>query len=195
LDIGCATGEFLNYFKNNGWNCTGIEPAKDPRKYAIENFNLDVKAEEALDQLGPDTFDVITLWHVLEHVPNLNERLGQISKLLKPDGLLLIALPNHLSWDATYYKDFWAGFDVPRHLHHFSPDTVKLLLVKYNISIFDIKPMKFDAFYVSLLSEKYKTRSMKYLSAFCKGIKSNAAAKKNRNNYSSLIYLAKKQNA
>lgn len=195
LDIGCATGEFLNYFQNKDWDCSGIEPAENPRQFAIDNYKLDVKPEEALDTFAPESFDVITMWHVLEHVPKLNERIGQIKKLLKPDGLLVIALPNHLSWDAAHYQNYWAGYDVPRHLYHFSPQTVSTLLDKHQFTNFDSKPMKFDSFYVSLLSEKYKTGSMKFLSAFISGMKSNLSAKRRDNNYSSLIYLANKQMA
>jgi len=193
LDIGCATGEFLNVFQQKGWTCYGIEPAKNPRDFAIENYNLDVRDENAINNFDKETFDVITMWHVLEHVPKLNERIEQIYKLLKPDGLLLIALPNYLSWDAKFYEAFWAGYDVPRHLYHFSSKTVSLLLNKHGFSVTEIKPMKFDSFYVSLLSEKYKHGNMKYFSAFSNGLKSNFAAKKDANNYSSLIYLANKK--
>ncbi len=193
LDIGCATGEFLNVFQQKGWECFGIEPSKNPRDFAIENYKLDVKPEEEIEKLGSGNFDVITLWHVLEHVPKLNERIEQIYNLLKPDGLLLIALPNYLSWDSKFYDAFWAGYDVPRHLYHFSPNTISSLLNKHKFSISEIRPMKFDSFYVSLLSEKYKHGSLRYFSAFTKGLKSNFEAKKEQHNYSSLIYLAKKK--
>lgn len=195
LDIGCATGEFLHYFKNQGWVTIGIEPAEQPRKFAIENYSLEVKPEETIGKLNPGSFDVITMWHVLEHVPDLNQRMKEIHRLLKDDGLLTIALPNYLSWDANHYKGFWAGYDIPRHLYHFTPNTISKLLKKFNFSLIETIPMKFDAFYVSLLSEKYATGKMNYLKAFLNGWHSNRQAKKHENNYSSLIYLAKKQNA
>lgn len=195
LDIGCATGEFLHHFKTRGWQTMGIEPADQPRNFAIENYGLEVKPEESISNLEPESFDVITMWHVLEHVPDLNTRIKQIYRLLKPDGFLLIALPNYLSWEARHYKTYWAGYDVPRHLYHFTPDTISLLLKKYSFTISNIIPMKFDAFYVSLLSEKYISGTLNYLSAFINGIKSNREASKRTNNYSSLIYLAQKQNA
>lgn len=194
LDVGCATGEFLHHFKNRGWKTLGIEPAEQPRKFAIDNYSLKVKSEESITVLKDESFDVITMWHVLEHVPELNQRMKEIRRLLKPDGLLLIALPNYLSWDGQHYKNFWAGYDVPRHLYHFTPDTISLLLEKFHFSVFKIIPMKFDAFYVSLLSEKYATGKLNYTKAFFNGIKSNRHAKKQGHNYSSLIYLAKKQN-
>lgn len=192
LDIGCATGEFLNYFKLKGWNCMGIEPAENPRNYAIENYHLEVKTEDALDNFTKESFDVITMWHVLEHVPNLKERIQQIERLLKPDGLLIIALPNYLSWDAKHYETFWAGYDVPRHLYHFSQQSISTFLLKYHFSIFNTIPLKFDSFYVSLLSEKYKTGKMNFVNAFFNGLKSNLYAKWRGMAYSSLIYLAKK---
>ncbi len=194
LDIGCATGEFLNHFKNHAWETKGIEPAEEPRNFAINNFHLDVKPEELLNELAEDSFDVISMWHVLEHVPDLNERMQQISRLLKKNGLLVIALPNYQSWDGQHYQNYWAGYDVPRHLYHFSEKTITALLDKYNFSMIKKVPMKFDSFYVSLLSEKYKSGKLKYSSAFLNGLKSNMHAKKHGNNFSSLIYLSKFQN-
>jgi 2-polyprenyl-3-methyl-5-hydroxy-6-metoxy-1,4-benzoquinol methylase len=194
LDIGSATGEFLHYFKKKNWEVAGIEPAEEPRQYSIQNYGLKVFPEEKMDPLPACQFDVITLWHVLEHVPDLNQRMEQISKQLAPDGLLVIALPNHLSWDAHHYGYCWAGYDVPRHLYHFTPDTISKLLLKYHFEIIETEPLKFDAFYVGLLSEKYKSGKSNFMAAFRNGIKSNNFAKKHGGNYSSLIYLAKKQN-
>jgi SAM-dependent methyltransferase len=194
LDIGCATGEFLNHFKKQGWETLGIEPAEQPREFAIKNYGLEVLPEASIHNLQNDSLDVITMWHVLEHVPDLNARIEQIKKLLKPDGLLVIALPNYLSWDAQFYKEFWAGYDVPRHLYHFSPDSVSRLLQKFDFKVFDQVPLKFDAFYVSLLSEKYKSGKLNYINAFLNGLKSNRAARKSGNQYSSLIYLAENNN-
>lgn len=194
LDIGCATGEFLNQFKKHGWKTKGIEPADEPRQFAIENYHLDVQPEEALNEFYEDSFDVISMWHVLEHVPDLKERMEQIRRILKKDGLLVIALPNYLSWDGQHYQDYWAGYDVPRHLYHFTQKTITELLARYSLSIFKTVPLKFDSFYVSLLSEKYKTGKLIYPKAFFNGLKSNAQAGKHKNNYSSLIYLARFQN-
>lgn len=193
LDIGCATGEFLHHFKKRGWITKGIEPASEPRSYAIKNFGLDVSGEHGLKSLKNKSFDVITLWHVLEHVPKLNERVEQIKLILKDDGIAVIALPNLLSWDAKYYEKFWAAYDVPRHLYHFSKKTIGLLMQQHHLKVVDSIPMKFDSFYVSLLSEKYKSGKVNYFNALKNGIKSNFYAKKNENNYSSIIYIIKKQ--
>lgn len=193
LDIGCGTGEFLYYMKNKGWKTLGIEPAEKPRNFAIENYQLDIKPEEEIKQIVPKTFDLITMWHVLEHIPDLNQRIEQIYSILKDDGILIIAIPNYLSLDALYYKNFWAGFDVPRHLYHFSPATISKILSKHHFVITDTFPMKFDSFYVSLLSEKYKTGKQNYFTAFINGLKSNLHAKNYGGNYSSLIYMVKKR--
>lgn len=185
---------FCTISTKKNWTVTGIEPAETPRGFSIETYGLHVLQEEKIDQLPAGHFDVVTLWHVLEHVPDLNGRMEQISKLLAPDGLLVIALPNHLSWDAQHYGNYWAGYDVPRHLYHFTPDTISKLLSKHGFEIFKTEPMKFDAYYVSLLSEKYQSGKSNFLAAFRNGLKSNKSAKHRNANYSSLIYLAKKIN-
>ena len=192
LDVGCGTGEVLKYFTDKGWSTKGIEPSDAARLYATNSLKLSVKKEEYISDIPRKSFDVITMWHVLEHVPRLNKRMEELFSILKDDGVLLIALPNHNSWDAKYYSSYWAAWDLPRHLYHFSKDTFSILAKKHNFKIQEIRPMKFDAFYVSLLSEKYKTKKMNYTKAFTQGLKSNKWAKKNEANYSSLIYILKK---
>jgi 2-polyprenyl-3-methyl-5-hydroxy-6-metoxy-1,4-benzoquinol methylase len=137
---------------------------------------------------------VITLWHVLEHVPDLNKRIEQIKRLLAKNGLIVIALPNSESWDAEFYREYWAAWDVPRHFYHFSKSTFSLLMKNHELEIFSIHPMKFDSFYISLLSEKYKNVKPNFLSAFFNGLRSNISANRRGNNHSSLIYLIKNQN-
>ena len=192
LDIGCGTGEFLFFCNQKGFETTGIEPGEKPRKYANTKYQLNVLDETQIDILGHSNYDIITLWHVLEHVHLLNERMNKIVDLLKPDGTLIIAVPNSNSWDALYYKNFWAAYDLPRHLYHFSQDTMKFLLHQHNLEISRIVPMKLDAFYISLLSEKYLHGKQNYLRAFINGIRSNNFARMNKNEYSSLIYVIKK---
>lgn len=194
LDIGCGTGEFLNFMNRQGWKTTGIEPAASPREFAKQHYNLDIFDEIELDNLPTGGFDVISLWHVLEHVPDLNNRIDQLKRLLTKDGLLVIALPNCESWDAVFYQEYWAAWDVPRHFYHFSKSAFSLLIKNHELDIFSIHPMKFDAFYISLLSEKYKQGKAKLLNALINGLRSNFSANRKGNNYSSLIYLIKKQN-
>ncbi|NQY31191.1 MAG: class I SAM-dependent methyltransferase [Flavobacteriaceae bacterium] len=190
LDIGCGTGDFLSASKNNGWSVTGIEPNKTARDKANSKTEHKVFDTSKLENLPVDSFDVITLWHVLEHLPNLEEQIHLFKKLLKPNGTLIIAVPNHKSFDAIHYKEFWAAYDVPRHLWHFSQSSIKNLFGKFQIKLIKTVPMKFDSFYVSLLSEKYKTGKQNPFKAFWIGFRSNLKAK-HTSEYSSLIYVFK----
>ena len=165
LDIGCATGQFLNYLSKHGWKTTGIVPDEKTRERAISEFGLQVFPEEQLYVLRKSSFDVITMWHVLEHVSGLNDRLDQIRNLLKPGGTFIVAVPNSNSYDAKKYGIHWAGYDLPRHLYHFTMEDIKTLIEKYGFKIVKMYPMRFDAFYVSLLSEKYKSGKMRWLPA------------------------------
>jgi 2-polyprenyl-3-methyl-5-hydroxy-6-metoxy-1,4-benzoquinol methylase len=190
LDIGCATGQFLNYMSEHGWKTTGIEPDEKTRAKAISEYGLHIFPEEKLNSFSKSSFDVITMWHVLEHVADLKGRMEQLKNLLKPQGTLIIAVPNCDAYDAKKYGKFWAGYDLPRHLYHFTKSDIKLLVEKYGFTIVNILPMKFDAFYVSLLSEKYKSGKMRWLPALWNGFWSNL----NSGQYlghSSLIYVIK----
>ena len=190
LDIGCATGQFLNYMSEHGWNATGIEPDEKTRSRAISEYGLKVFPEEQLNILEKSSFDIITMWHVLEHVSELNLRMNQLKDLLKPEGTLIIAVPNCNSYDAKIYGKFWAGYDLPRHLYHFAKEDMKLLLENHGFTIVNIMPMRFDAFYVSLLSEKYKSGKMRWLPALWNGFWSNMKSGE-KNGHSSLIYMIK----
>lgn len=187
LDVGAGTGDFLKVCKNDGWKITGIEPSEKARDFA-KNKNIPLLKE--ISETENKQFDVITLWHVLEHIPNLVEYIQYLKKLLKPNGVLIIAVPNHKSYDAAYYKDYWAAFDVPRHLWHFSKTSISKLFSMVDMNIEKILPMKFDSYYVSLLSEKYKTKKSKPIKAFFIGFTSNLKAKRS-GEYSSLIYIIK----
>lgn len=192
LDIGCGTGEFLKTFKDAKWETTGIEPSEDARKMAIQNYGLDVKGEEGLKDLAPESFDVITMWHVLEHVPHLNERIDDLKRLLKPKGIIVVAVPNCSSLDAKKYGAHWAAYDVPRHLYHFIPKDIETLFRKHGFTVFRTLPMVFDSFYVSMLSEKYKSDKSGIISALWTGLRSNISALKSGKTYSSQIYLIRK---
>lgn len=191
LDIGCGTGDFLATAQKAGWEIQGVEPDAGARVIANKKTSNSVKDVEALEDFANASFDVITLWHVLEHLPNLDEQIKILDKLLKPEGTLILAVPNFKSYDATHYKEFWAAYDVPRHFWHFSQDTISKLFSKVGMHVVQTKPMIFDSYYVSLLSEKYKSGKMKMLSAFFTGFISNRKAKRS-GEYSSLIYILKK---
>jgi 2-polyprenyl-3-methyl-5-hydroxy-6-metoxy-1,4-benzoquinol methylase len=193
LDIGCGTGEFIFYCRKKGFDVSGIEPGIKPANFARSKYLLEVYEEARLDILSLPEFDVITLWHVLEHVHLLHERMNKIVEIMKPGGTLIIAVPNSDSWDAFYYGKFWAAYDLPRHLYHFSQETMEILARMHSLKIEKIIPMKLDAFYISLLSEKYAKGKPNYFKMVINGIRSNNFAKKNGKNYSSLIFILKKE--
>lgn len=188
LDIGCGTGEFLLHAKNKGWQTYGFEPSAQARGLA-QNKGIHLVSDTK--DIKSASLDVITMWHVLEHVSDLDKQIKELRRLLKPDGVLLVAVPNYESYDAKYYGKFWAAYDVPRHLWHFSRSSIVQLFAKYNFSIQGLYPLVFDSFYVSLLSEEYKTGKKNWLKAFWIGLKSNVRAKSNLN-YSSITYIFEK---
>jgi SAM-dependent methyltransferase len=188
LDYGCGTGMFLKVCADAGWKSFGFEPDEDAKKLA-EGKDLSVATSK--EDLTGNKYDIISLWHVLEHVTDLDPTLQFFSKNIADVGRLIIAVPNYTSADAKHYKEFWAGYDVPRHIYHFEINTLKKLLGNYGFSLEETKPMKFDSYYVSMLSEKYKTGFMNYLTAFLNGFKSNIVAK-DPSQYSSVIYIFKK---
>ena len=187
LDVGSGTGDFLATCKKDGWNVFGVEPNEKAREFSSKKM---VDTTSDLSFVREDQFDVITLWHVLEHVENLLEYIETLKKKLKPNGVLIIAVPNYKSFDANYYKEFWAAYDVPRHLWHFSQESIKKLFAKVSMNVEKTLPMKFDSYYVSMLSEKYKYGKNRFLSAIYVGLLSNLKAK-TTSEYSSLIYLVK----
>lgn len=187
LDIGCGTGDFLHYCKQHGWIADGVEPNSKAKKIAEEKVGLHLKGR--IEEINAQ-YDVITMWHVLEHVPNLLEYIAKLKLLLKENGVLIVAVPNHKSYDATYYNEYWAAYDVPRHLWHFSKKSMSVLFDKVEMKVEKIRPMYFDSFYVSLLSEKYKTGSNNFIKAFFIGLLSNLKAISTKE-YSSLIYIIK----
>lgn len=191
LDVGCGTGDFLKVAGDDGWKIFGIEPNDDARSIANNKINGAVIHTSKIPDLKIESFDVITLWHVLEHLPDFEDQVSLYKKLLKPDGFLIIAVPNFKSYDALKYGKHWAAYDVPRHLYHFSQNSIKKLSAKLNFQLKQILPMKFDAYYVALLSEKYKFGKMNFLRATWSAWQSNMKAKRS-GEYSSLIYVLKK---
>ncbi|HVI43373.1 MAG TPA: class I SAM-dependent methyltransferase [Chitinophaga sp.] len=191
LDIGCGTGAFLHYMQTGGWNVTGLEPDENARKNAKSIYNIEPLPIDQLFSLPAASFDAITMWHVLEHVHELHHYLERIRVLLKPGGALLIAVPNYTSSDADHYGQHWAAYDVPRHLYHFSPASMEKLLLSHQIRVEKKHPMVFDGFYVSLLSEKYKTGKSRLVAGFFNGLRSYRKGLKNVEKCSSIVYECK----
>jgi 2-polyprenyl-3-methyl-5-hydroxy-6-metoxy-1,4-benzoquinol methylase len=187
LDIGAGTGHFLAKAKESGYSVLGLEPDEDARKVALSENGIELKDLSLLHGLE-ESFDIISMWHVLEHVYNLQTDLDKIVSLVNRKGVLIIAVPNYTSFDAQYYKEFWAAYDVPRHLYHFSPKSIIPLIESKGLKFEKMLPMKFDSYYVSMLSEKYRGGSM--LKALRIGFLSNSKAKEGLS--SSQIYIFRK---
>lgn len=192
LDVGCGTGLFLNSMKLAGWKLTGLEPDEYARSKASSLLREQVLPTSALFNLSEGSFDAITMWHVLEHVHQLHEYVSRLAKLLAINGKLIIAVPNYTSYDAGHFRENWAAYDVPRHLYHFSPASMKKLMKMHGLVVKRTKPMWFDSFYVSMLSEKYKTGRNNFISACWTGLVSNAITMVNREKCSSVIYIITK---
>lgn len=192
LDIGCGTGAFLHTMQQAGWQITGLEPDATARQKATELYGISPAAPDQLFQLQSGSFDAISMWHVLEHVHELHAYVKQLNNLLADNGRIFIAVPNYTSYDASAYAENWAAYDVPRHLYHFSPASMKGLLQQYGLKLLECKPMWFDSFYVSMLSEQYKNGKPGLLKASWQGLVSNLKTIGHPKNCSSVIYIAGK---
>ena len=192
LDIGAGTGAFVQFMNLHGWKSTGIEPDEKARDRALAHHDTTLLPTEEFDSFFPGSFNAISMWHVLEHVHDLHSYLHRVKELLKPGGLLFIAVPNYTSYDAMKYKANWAAYDVPRHLYHFSPASMRWLLRETGFQLSQIVPMWWDSFYISLLSEKYAGGHATMLNGFFTGVMSNMKAIIHKEKCSSLIYIAGK---
>ena len=184
LDIGCGTGDFLGYCKNKNWECLGLEPDQSARKLALKNNNIIAEDLSHLNKIESNSKDTITMWHVLEHVYNLNEDIQEYKRILKPGGHLVVAVPNCSSHDADHYQENWAALDLPIHLYHFQPKDINYLMQNHGMNLIKVLPMKF---------EKYKKGNIVF--GFWRGFVSNMKAKKTKNTYSSQIYVIQKPNS
>lgn len=191
LDIGSGTGTFVNTMEKAGWNVVGLEPDPEARAQAIKKYNSDIYPSDELFRLPEQTYSVITMWHVLEHVHQLDEYVERMRELLAPTGKLIIAVPNYKSKDASIYKEFWASYDVPRHLYHFSPNSMRMLMKRHNMRVIGIRRMWLDSFYISLLSEKYKKGF--FLKGIWNGLVSNVNAFLHKEQCSSLVYVIERE--
>lgn len=193
LDIGTGTGYFSHFMKEKGWRVSAIEKSAQARAFASEHFGLEVDAPEALSTYEKDSFDVITLWHVMEHLEHLNETWETLNLLLKERGILVIAVPNPNSFDADKYKEMWAAYDVPRHLWHFTPSAMQQFGAKHGFILTERHPMPFDAFYVSMLSEKYKKSRFPFIKGCITGVEAGLASLVKKEQSSSMIYIFRKK--
>ena len=188
LDIGSGTGAFIHTMRQAGWNVTGLEPDETARRNSENLYGILPQKTEELFTINT-RFDAITLWHVLEHVHSLHEYMEQFKKLLNPGGKIFIAVPNYTSYDADHYMEYWAAYDVPRHLYHFSPRSIEKLFALHSMKVVKMKPMWYDSVYVSMLSEKYKTGEPNAVKGAITGAISNIKTAFDITKCSSIIYI------
>ena len=193
LDYGTGTGYFANAMVRQGWNVNAIEKSPQARAFAKTNFQLEVEVETALKDYPSDTFDVVTLWHVMEHLEHLNEIWKTLHRILKKNGTLIVAVPNPNAYDAQKYKEWWAAYDVPRHLWHFAPPVMQQFGTKHGFTLEEQRPMPFDAFYVSMLTEKYKGSKISFVKGLWTGTFAWFHALRNKERSSSMIYVFRKK--
>lgn len=188
LDIGCGVGDFLHIAEHNGWQCTGVEPSEEAREIARQRIKGDLLYSEDLEQLPDQSFDLITMWHVLEHVDDLKWQVAQLQRLIKPEGRIVIAVPNYRSYDGRFYNAFWAAYDVPRHLNHFNKTVVTKIFKTSGLSLVSMDKLVWDAYYISFMSEQYKHHFMPLVRGVFRGLVSNAKARRS-GEWSSLVYV------
>lgn len=192
LDVGTGTGYFPFTMVQRGWNVEAVEKNAAAREFALKRFNLHVKEDEDLEASPDESFDAITLWHVMEHLEHLDKAWSTFDRLLKKNGVLVVAVPNCSSFDAAIYNKEWAAYDVPRHLWHFTPDTMKILGEKYGFKLEDYRPMPFDAFYVSMLTERNLKHSCSFVRGLWNGFRAYLHAMGHKELSSSIIYIFRK---
>lgn len=192
LDIGCGVGDFLHNAEKMGWNCTGIEPSEEAKSIAKQRTKANILESSELDRLQDDSFDVITMWHVLEHIDDLKWEMKQLQRLIKLNGRIVIAVPNYKSYDGQYYKELWAAYDVPRHLNHFNKTTIAKIFNSVGFDLVRTDKLKWDAYYISYMSEQYKHHSFPLIRGAFRGLISNGKAKRS-GEWSSKVYIFEKK--
>lgn len=192
LDIGCGVGDFLHTAEAQGWQCTGVEPSEEAKAIARQRTQAKLLSSEDQEQLPDASFDVITLWHVLEHVDDLRWQVAQLQRLIKPNGRIVIAVPNYKSYDGQFYKEHWAAYDVPRHLSHFNRITLAKILKTKDLKLVKTDKLKWDAYYISYMSEQYKIHKLPLVRGVYRGWLSNMKAKRS-GEWSSVVYIFEKK--
>lgn len=195
MDLGAGTGYFADYMQRQGWAVEAVEKDAGARAFAHERFGLDEQPLSVLDTYPEGSMDAITLWHVMEHIQRLEETWDLLHHLLTPSGVLVVAVPNWKSYDARRYGAYWAAYDVPRHLWHFTPATIQQIASHHGFIMAERRPLPLDAFYVSMLSERYMSHSFPMLRGFLTGLLAWANSLASKDRSSSMIYVFRKKTA
>ena len=192
LEIGCGVGDFLHTAEEHGWECIGVEPSEEAKAIATKRTKASILSSEELESLADEQFDLITMWHVLEHVDDLRWEMDQLQRLIKPHGRIVIAVPNYKSYDGQYYKEHWAAYDVPRHLNHFNRTVLTKMFKTKGLELKKMDKLKWDAYYISYMSEQYRINSLPLVRGAFRGLISNSKARKS-GEWSSLVYIFEKK--
>ena len=192
LEIGCGVGDFLHTAEEHGWECIGVEPSEEAKAIATKRTKASILSSEELESLADEQFDLITMWHVLEHVDDLRWEMAQLQRLIKPHGRIVIAVPNYKSYDGQYYKEHWAAYDVPRHLNHFNRTVLTKMFKTKGLELKKMDKLKWDAYYISYMSEQYRIHSLPLVRGAFRGLISNSKARKS-GEWSSLVYIFEKK--
>ena len=192
MDIGCGVGDFIHTAEEKAWQCIGVEPSDDAKTIAKTRVKADIIRSEELENLPDASFDLITMWHVLEHVDELRWQVTQLQRLIKPNGRIVIAVPNYKSYDGQYYKEHWAAYDVPRHLNHFNKQTITKIFKASGLELKKTDKLIWDAYYISYMSEQYKLHKFPLIKGAYRGLVSNCKARRS-GEWSSMVYIFEKK--
>ena len=192
LDIGCGVGDFIHTAELKGWECLGVEPSEDAKNIAKTRIKANIVNSKELEQMPDESFEVITMWHVLEHVDNLKWQIEQLERLIKENGRIVIAVPNYKSYDGQFYKNLWAAYDVPRHLSHFDKKTITKIFKSKDLELKKVDKLIWDAYYISYMSEQYKHHTLALLRGAYRGLMSNLKARRS-GEWSSMVYIFEKK--
>lgn len=193
LDYGAGIGYFAHAMKEADWDVTAIDKSPQARQSAKQNLGINIEPEEYLSTIEDGTFDVITMWHVMEHIQEIHDFWDTLYRILDESGILIIAVPNCSSYDAETYRENWAAYDTPRHLWHFTPSTIMEFGRRHKFILERQETMPFDGFYISMLSERYKGARCATLRGLWNGFLGWIASFDKTSASSSIIYVFRKR--
>ena len=193
LDVGSGSGYFLNFMKKKGYNVTGVEISKKAVALCKKNFGIKAHSpSEFLEEKLDTDYDIISLWHVFEHVYSYDAYFELFSKSLNNNGYLILALPNCDSQDARMNKSYWGAYDTPRHIWHFTSKTIELFAMGRGFKMIKKHRMPLDPFFNVMVSDSYKDKFTFLPLTLLKGLYSYIISLLNIEKSSSIIYIFQK---
>lgn len=194
LNYGAKRGFFSDHMERKGWKVTSVDRHHENRQFSLEHFHHRMSGMQEMSDFTPETFDVITLWHVFEHENEPERLLDTFHRILRPGGILVMSCPNICSTDAMHYGPYWAAYDVPRHLWHFNPVSLNRLVHRHGFTLMHHEKMPYDCFYISIMSEQYMMHRLAFLRGMAYGLHSWLVSLTRRGRSSSIVYVFRKTN-